>query len=218
MFYCCRDYDAVWLCSDKDQLQTSDELAPDYQYSVDGYYSTRRASFGDNSAPPFMRGNTTCTEDEHDLAGIHHHHHHHNDFIATTAMTPAPRAGGHYGCQVVDKTQLGSYGTSTATPASRLCHHATPTCADCQSDYERRRVVKATAATPANGVDVTMTTNAATSSSRPPPANNKPQQRHHVYELPHVVWVDVITITWLSIIPDLSQKASLNNTVNRPNG
>jgi len=180
------------LCSDKDQLQTNDELAPDYQYSVDGYYSTRRASFADNSAAPFIGtgggATTTCTEDDHDLAGLrHHHHHHHNDFMATTTTAPGSRAaGGHHPCLVVDKSQLGSYGTST-TPGSRLCHHATPTCADCQSDYERRRVVKATVAAPANGVDVTMTTNTATSSSRPPPANSKTQQRHHVYELPHVV-------------------------------
>lgn len=153
------------MCSDKDQLQSRDELAPDYQYSVDGYYGARRPSF-DNAAP-FIRG-TTCAEG--DL--------HHSDFVATT--TTASR--GHHGCLVVDKS-LGSYGTAT-TPASRLCHHATPTpvtsCTDCQSDYDRRRVAKTTAAAPANGVDVTMTT---TTSSRP----KDKAQRHHVYELPHVV-------------------------------
>jgi len=100
---------------------------------------------------------------------------HLNDFTTTT-VTTTPR-----GCLVVDK-----YGTAT-TPASRLCHHAalaTPTqavtsCADCQSDYERRRVVKATAAAPTNSVDVAMTT-----SQRP--VKDK-AHRHHVYELPHVI-------------------------------
>ena len=153
--------------SDKDQLQSRDQLAPDYQYSVDDYYSTRRPSF-DNAAP-FIRG-TTCTDDVL----------HHSDLMATTT-TAASR--GHHGCLVLDKP-LGTYGTA-ATPASRLCHHATPTavtsCADCQSDYDRRRVVKTTAAAPANGVDVTMTT---TTSSRPPKDR---AHRHHVYELPHVV-------------------------------
>lgn len=155
------------MYSDRDQLQSRDELAPDcHQYSVDGYYSTRRPSF--DNAVPFIRGVTCSTDD--DL--------HHSDLITTTT---APR--GHHGCLVVDKS-LGSYGTAT-TPASRLCHHATPTpvtsCADCQSDYERRRVVKTTAAAPANSVDVTMTT---TTSSRQ--KDNK-AHRHHVYELPHVV-------------------------------
>jgi len=152
------------VCSDKDQLQSRDQLAPDYQYSVDGYYSTRRPSF--ENAAPFIRG-ITCTDDEL----------HHNDLIAT-ATTAASR--GHHGCLVLDKP-LGTYGTA-ATPASRLCHHATPTavtsCADCQSDYDRRRVVKTTAAPPANGVDVTMTTTTR---------QKDKAHRHHVYELPHVV-------------------------------
>jgi len=149
-------------CSDKDQLQSRDELAPDHQYSVDGYYSTRRPSF--DNAVPFIRS-TTCADD---------------DLRQTDFTTTASR--GHHGCLVVDKS-LGSYGTAT-TPASRLCHHATPTpvtsCTDCQSDYERRRVGKTTAAAPANSVDVTMTT---TTSSRP----RDKAHRHHFYELPHVV-------------------------------
>jgi len=147
------------VCSDKDQLESRDQLAPDYQYNVDGYYSTRRASF--DNATPFIRD-----DDQH-----------HNDFTTTTTASR-----GHHGCLVVDKS-LGGYGTTT-TPASRLCHHATPTpltsCADCQSDYDRRRVAKTTAAAPANSVDVTMTT---TTSSR----QKDNARRHHVYELPHVV-------------------------------
>ena len=157
------------MCSDKDQLQSRDELAPDYQYSVDGggYNSTRRLSF--DHAVPFVGA-------DDDLR--------HNDFIATSTTTTSR---GHHGCLAVDKS-LAGYGTATA-PASRLCHHATPTpmtsCADCQSDYDRRRVAKATAAAPANGVDVTMatTTTTTTTSSRPKDKSH----RHHVYELPQVV-------------------------------
>lgn len=160
---------SAW-CSDKDHLQPGDDLAPDYQYSVDGYYSTRRPSF-ENTASPFIR----ATDDDA----------HQNEFTTTTTTT-LPRS--HHGCLVVDKSFLGGggggggYGTGASTPASRLCHHATPTpvtsCADCQSDYERRRVAKTTAAAPANSVDVTMTT-----ASRP----KDRAHRHHVYELPHVV-------------------------------
>jgi len=139
--------------SDRDlQLQSRDELAPDYQYSVDGFYTTRRPSF-DNVTPDEL---------------------HHNDFTTTTTASR---------CLVVDKSLASSYGTGT-TPGSRLCHHAAPipvtSCTDCQSDYDRRRVAKATTAAPANSVDVTMTT---TTLSR----QKDKAHRHHVYELPHVV-------------------------------
>jgi len=149
------------MCSDKDQLQSRDELATDYQYGVqDGYYSTRH---------PSLDNNTASFDDQR----LH-------DFITTN--TTASR--GLHGCLVVDKPLGSGYGTA-ATPAARLCHHATPTpltsCADCQSDYDRRRVVKATAAAPANSVDVTMTT---TTSSR---QQRDKAHRHHVYELPHVI-------------------------------
>lgn len=88
----------------------------------------------------------------------------------------APRT--HHGCLVLDKS-LAGYGTASQS-ASRLCHHATPipvtSCADCQSDYDRRRVAKTTAAGPTNSVDVAMTT-----------TTKDKARRHHVYELPHVV-------------------------------
>lgn len=154
----------VYMRRDKDQLESRDELGPDYQYSVDGYYTTRRPSV--DHAAPFIRG----SDDDPHL----------NEFTTTTTSTTTPRV--HHGCLVVDKS-LAGYGTAT-TPASRLCHHATPTpvtsCADCQSDYDRRRVAKATAAAPDSSVDVTMTT---TTSSR----QKDKAHRHHVYELPHVI-------------------------------
>jgi len=157
-------------CSDKDQFESRDQLGPaDYQYSVDGYYSGARRASLDN-ATPFIRAG--CDDEPHL-----------SDFTTTTTSTTA-RAGQHVGCLMVDKA-LAGYGTAT-TPASRLCHHATPTpvtsCADCQSDYDRRRVVKATAAAPANSVDVAMTTTSSSSSRQ-----KDKTQRHHVYELPQVI-------------------------------
>jgi len=146
-------------CSDKEQLESRDEVGgADYQYSVDGYYTTRRTSLMD-TCTPFIH---TTADDTHNVA----------DFTTATTPRAAPPPPPPHGCIVVDK-----YG-SAATPASRLCHHATPTpvtsCADCQSEYERRRVVNATAAAPTSSVDVAMTT-------------KDKARRHHVYELPHVI-------------------------------
>jgi len=166
MFSCYRENCVIdlWMaCSNKDQLESRDELGPDYQYSVDGFYTTRGTSL--DHATPFIRG----TDDDSHLS----------------EFTTTPRV--HHGCLVVEKS-LAGYGTTT-TPASRLCHHATPTpvtsCADCQLDYDRRRVAKTTAAAPDSSVDVTMTT---TTSSR----QKDKAHRHHVYELPHVIWCDTV--------------------------